>query len=166
MVPIWNVMLHAIAFEGGRYVFGKENDRLIDRVRAGLERIIGPSSKSDCSELVENACRLAGVEPPMPDGSWYQFQHCHRQRTVVDIATGMGSYGRLLFRFDGDPMQAARPRSAHVALSLGDGTTFEARGSRFLVGVHPVSGRGWTHAAEIPGVDYSVFPRNMWMGRR
>lgn len=163
MVPIFNVMLHAISFEGGRYVFGHENDSLIARVRAGLDTITGKLSRSDCSELVQNACALAGVSPTVPDGSWIQWQHCRNKQLLVPVRTGMGSYGRLLFRFDGDPSLHSRPRSAHVAFSLGDGTTFEARGSRFYVGVHPVEGRGWTHAAELPGVDYSAFPRMTWM---
>lgn len=164
MVPIYNVMLHAIAFEHGRYVFGAENDGLVAKVLAGVERIIGPSSKTDCSELIQNACRLAGVTPTVPDGSWIQWQHCRNHGTLIPVRQGMGSYGRLLFRFDGDPASRNRPRSAHVAISLGDGTTFEARGSRFLVGIHPVTGRGWTHAAELPGVDHEYFPRNTWMG--
>ncbi|RAV77347.1 hypothetical protein DBT52_09270 [Aerococcus mictus] len=43
---------------------------------------------------------------------------------------------------------------AHIAVSLGDGKTIEARNPEMGVGSWDAAGRGWTKAGLVPGVDY------------
>lgn len=148
MTTIEDFLLLCLAQDGDRYVFGHE------------VRMDDPNpDRFDCSELVQWAARRAGVIPIVPDGSWYQVQHCRRHNTLLTVEEGIGTRGALLFRFAGDPWGRERPRSAHVAISLGDGTTIEARGSRWGVGSWSTENRGWTHAGRIPGVDYTPTPR-------
>lgn len=110
----------------------------------------------DCSELVEWAAARIRVRPTVPDGSWIQAQHCYQHRTLIPVAVGLRTRGALLFR-----TPEVRPgvyRPGHVAVSLGDGTTIEARGRAWGVGVFPSTGRTWTHAGTIPGLDYRKDP--------
>jgi hypothetical protein len=128
---------------GDRYVFGHE----------------APSSDPDpdifdCSELVEWGCARLGVAPRMPDGSWNQARHCRTHGTLTSVQDGRAVQGALLFRFSGDPFVGGRPDKAHVAVSLGNGSTIEARGADWGVGSWDVDGRGWTHSGLVPGLDY------------
>lgn len=128
---------------GDRYVFGAE-------ASAG-----DPDPRVfDCSELVEWVCARLAVAPRVPDGSWIQWRHCRAHGTLISVAEGLRTPGALLFRFSGGNPAKRRPRFAHVAFSLGDGRTVEARGSAYGVGVFSAQGRGWTDAGRIPGVDY------------
>lgn len=102
----------------------------------------------DCSELVQWAAARAGLD--VPDGSWRQVTACRDAGTLVDVATAERVRGALLFHFKGDPFAGERPASAHVAVSLGDGRTIEARSRRYGVGSWPVAGRPWTHAGLVP----------------
>jgi hypothetical protein len=137
----------ALSQDGDRYVFGHE---------------VSPSDSNpnifDCSELIEWACSRLGVNPTMPDGSWFQARHARNHGTLITIQEGIDTAGALLFKFGGDPFTGARPRTAHVAISQGDGTTIEARSARYGVGQFTAQGRGWTHAALIPGLDYQTHP--------
>jgi len=142
MTLIGKVVDAALALQGTPYVFGAE-------VRPGEQ-----PDAIDCSELVEYVCRLAGVQPRMPDGSWFQWQHCDRLDSLISVSSAIRVRGALLFRFDGDPSGRVRPRGAHVAISLGDGTTIEAKSRRNATGIFNALGRGWTHAGLIPGVEY------------
>ncbi|WP_163870143.1 hypothetical protein [Myxococcus eversor] len=45
-------------------------------------------------------------------------------------------------------------RPGHVAISLGDRRTIEARGSAYGVNIFSANGRGWTSGALIPGLKY------------
>ena len=138
-----DVALLALSQAGDQYVYGAE---------------ASPSDENpyvfDCSELVEWVCARLDVDPRVPDGSWLQFQHCESLGTDVSVTRGLGTLGALLFWFDGDPMRPNRPKGAHVAISLGDGRTIEARSEKHGVGVFGPEGRSWTHAALIPGVEY------------
>lgn len=142
-VNIEDLVQLLLAQEGDKYVFGHEaspddNDPNI----------------FDCSELIQWGCDRLGVTPKMPDGSWYQYRHCYDHGLDVTVSQGIHTRAALLFRFSSDPLHGGRPSSAHVAMSLGDGRTIEARGSRYGVGSFGAYGRGWTHAALIPGVNY------------
>ena len=130
--------------KGDRYVFGVEN------------KISDPDPKSfDCSELVQWGCDRLKVDPKMPDGSWLQVQHCRRHDQLIKVSEAVGIQGTLLFRFTGgSPFGSKRPDTAHVAVSLGNGSTIEARGRKFGVNCFDAAGRGWSHAARIPGLDY------------
>lgn len=109
----------------------------------------------DCSEAIEWAVNGIGIRPPMPDGSWIQARHCRQHRTLIPVVDALGIRGAMLFRFSADPFGGGRPADAHVALSLGDGRSVEARGTAFGVGVFAgARSRRWTHAGLIPGADY------------
>jgi cell wall-associated NlpC family hydrolase len=99
-----------------------------------------------------------GVQPTVPDGSWLQCRHCDNHGTIVSLQDGIATQGALLFRFTGDPFSGDRPSSAHVAVSLGNGSTIEARGRTWGVGSWTTDGRGWTHAARVPGLTYDAPP--------
>lgn len=121
----------------------------------GAEAVVGEAPDAlDCSELVQFICETLALSPRMPDGSWRQYQHCAKHDALLSVASAMRVRGALLFRFDGDPTGQKRPRAAHVAISLGDGRTVEAKSTRDGTGVFTAAGRGWTHAGLIPGVGY------------
>jgi len=128
---------------GDEYIFGVE----VDPSDANPEAF-------DCSELIEWACARMGIQPVMPDGSWMQIQHCHKHATLISVDKALSTPGALLFCFSSSPFGNARPQQAHVAVSQGNGTTIEARGKKFGVGVFSAHGRGWTHAARVPGILY------------
>jgi hypothetical protein len=96
----------------------------------------------DCSELAQWAAGQVGVE--LPDGSWLQYLELKEQGAVIPVEQAVNTPGALLFGFDREPTPGGgRPGSAHVAISLGDGTTIEARGT----------GDRFQYAAIIPGLD-------------
>lgn len=95
----------------------------------------------DCSELVEWALARLGVR--FPDGSFNQWDAVHR----MALSAGLRTRGALLF-------MGTHSRVHHVAISLGDGTTIEARGRRYGVGVWGAYGRPFDGAGLIPGLQY------------
>ena len=114
----------ALAQNGDRYVFGAETN-LNDA---------NPDT-FDCSELVQWAAAQAGVN--IADGS--SNQAAATQNISVDEA--LRTPGALLFR------------PGHVAISLGDGRTIEARGRNYGVGIFNGEGR-FTSGGLIPGMQY------------
>ncbi len=124
-----NFLQHALAQQGDRYVFGAEtnlNDANPDTF--------------DCSELVQWAAARAGVN--IPDGSANQEAWVRRHGTQMSVEQALRTPGALLFR------------RGHVAISLGDGRTIEAKGSRHGVGVFNGRGR-FTSAGLVPGMRYN-----------
>lgn len=114
-----------LAQAGDRYVFGAET------------RLADPDPNTfDCSELVEWACYQVGVK--IPDGSQNQRRVCKAFRQL-SIAQAMATRGALVFT------------SGHVAVSLGDGRTIEAKGRKYGV-VVDVVGKRFTDAGLIPGM--------------
>jgi hypothetical protein len=148
MTHIEDVLLHSLGQKGDRYVFQVAVD--FDNPNPDV---------FDCSGLVQWSCHRARVKPRVPRSSWQQAQHCivaHGLKMTVD--EGVATRGALLFKFtEGVSLETltSRPKQAHVAWSLGDGTTMEAKGTKFLVGSYSSLNRGWTHAARLPGVEYS-----------
>jgi len=131
---------------GDRYVFGAE---------AGFD---DPDPDAfDCSELVEWAVHRVGLG--FPDGSWAQDAAVRH----IPIDKGLATQGALLFRHRGT--------SGHVAVSLGNGSTIEARGAAYGVNVFPATGRDWTSSGLVPGLKYRRPPDNPhattppWPGR-
>lgn len=92
----------------------------------------------DCSELVEWALARVGVR--FVDGSVNQINRCK----AVPVDEGIRTRGALLFR-PGSPN--------HIAISLGDGRTIEARGRKYGVGNFDARGR-FTRAGLVPGLRY------------
>lgn len=142
MPHIEDVLLWAIAQRGDRYIFGAE------------AQASDPNPDAfDCSELVEWACARAGVSPRVPDGAYNQWQHTKAHGKRLDLEDGITIRGALLFV--GDGTGTGRNAITHVAWSLGDGTTIEARGAKWGVGTWPSTSR-FDFAGLIPGVDYSA----------
>lgn len=107
----------------------------------------------DCAELVQWAAAQAGVTD-VPTGSWLQYQYVHQAGTTMSVEEALDTPGALLFRFGGgDPLSANRPSDAHVAISLGNGKTIEARSRKYGVGEFDADGRKWTHAGRIADLD-------------
>src|SRR3981189_938990 len=76
----------------------------------------------DCSGLVWWA--LARRHVPFPQGSWLQLQECERRKKMIQpYERAFTIRGALLFRHD-------TPADGHVAISLGNGSTIEARGKQ------------------------------------
>ena len=126
----------ALAQAGDRYVFGAEARRDDPNPTA-----------FDCSELVQWSAHQAGVE--VPDGSWLQYRQLEQQGGAVSVEQALHTRGALLFYFSSPPT-GGRPAEAHVAISLGDGRTIEARNSRDGVGVFTANTVRFNYAAVIP----------------
>jgi len=119
----------ALAQEGDQYIFGAEANPN------------NPNPKAfDCSELVQWAAHQVGVS--IPDGTMNQLPHIQRAGKTISVARAVSTRGALLFR------------PGHVAISLGDGRTIEAKGSRYGVGIFSTRGRRWTTGGLIPGMKY------------
>lgn len=144
MVNVERVVQLFLSQAGDPYVFGYE-------IPPGT----ADPAAGDCSEYLQWATAMAGVDPPLPDGSWRQFLAVESASRLVPVPEGIDTRGALLFRFTVRPtVHGPRPRLSHVALSLGDGRTMEARSTRRGVGVFSAHGRGWTHAGLIPHAEY------------
>jgi cell wall-associated NlpC family hydrolase len=104
----------------------------------------------DCSELVRWSAYQAGMN--MPDGSWNQYLAAKAQGLLIPVEEALATPGALLFSFSEEPQPGmGRPDSAHVAISLGDGTTIEARGTKYGVGSFGAADR-FQYAALVPGL--------------
>jgi cell wall-associated NlpC family hydrolase len=135
-----DILLWAVAQHGDRYVFGAEVPLVADDAGAW-----------DCSELVEWSCGKAGVQPTVLDGAFNQWSQIKKAVRLVPVKEGLGTRGALLFV--GDGVGVGRDAITHVAFSLGDGTTVEARGKKWGVGCWSGAGR-FDFAGLICGVEY------------
>ena len=105
--------------------------------------------EGDCSGYTAWGANRLGVVPRFPHGSVVQWEHCRRHGTELpSIKDGIDTKGALLFRVN------IRGQSNHVAVSLGNGKTIEAMGERYGVRQGNAYGRGWNHAALVPGMEY------------
>ncbi len=108
-------------------------------------------TRFDCSSLVQWAAHNAGVE--LPRTAEYQYMKLRDEnKTSVDEA--LRTPGALLFYFSKEPQGALPAGQAHVAISLGDGRTIEARGSDYGVGEWSATERfhKFNRAAIVPGL--------------
>ncbi len=102
----------------------------------------------DCSELVEWAAKQVGVD--FTDGSWLQYLDLKQRDALMPVDEALRTPGALLFSFSEEPQPGSgRPSQAHVAISLGDGRTIEARGSEYGVGIFEAGDR-FEYAGMIP----------------
>jgi cell wall-associated NlpC family hydrolase len=124
----------ALGEKGVKYVFG---------AHASFDDADPPAF--DCSELVLWAAARCGVQ--FADGAQAQRDACERAGTLLPVGVGIHTRGALLFRID------EGPGNDHVAISLGDGRTIEARGRQFGTNVFQATGRRWTHAGTVPGLE-------------
>lgn len=127
-----------------------------DRYQFGAPSTLGDRDPDvfDCSELTRWAARQAGVD--LPDGTWAQYLELKSQGAQISVDEALRTRGALLFSFSSEPTPGGgRPSRAHVAISLGDGRTIEARGSSYGVGTFSGEGR-FNYAAVIPGLGAST----------
>lgn len=122
----------AMTQRGKRYIFGFE-------VQPGFNNFVNAAAW-DCSELVERTCGLKGVY--IPDGSNNQRQFCKS----ITVDKGLATPGALLF--------IGGNATHHVAFSRGDGSTIEAKGSKWGVIVQENNKGRFDRAGLIPGVTY------------
>jgi cell wall-associated NlpC family hydrolase len=102
----------------------------------------------DCSELTQWAAHQAGLT--LPDGAAGQYRYCRSAGTTMSVEDALRTPGALLFSFDGEPgPTGGEPAKAHVAISLGDGRTLEAKGRAYGVVVADAADR-FNFAAAIP----------------
>jgi len=145
---IEDVLLHSLAQDGDKYVFCAAVD------------FANPNPQQfDCSGLVQWSCNRAGVAPNVPRTSFQQARHCIQNQRDIKVEDAVGIRGALLFKFsEGVDLMTVvnRPKVAHVAWSLGNGSTIEAKGSQWGVGSFTAdpARRNWTHAGLLPGVEY------------
>jgi len=105
----------------------------------------------DCSELTKWAAARAGVT--IPDGAAHQYVWLKEQGATMSVQQALQTPGALLFHFDSEPQPGlgGEPPVAHVAISLGNGKTIEARGHAYGVGVFDATNR-FDYAGMIPGM--------------
>lgn len=142
MPHIEDLLLIAIAQEGKTYLLGAEADAADP-----------DPPKFDCSELVQYMCNRAEVVPVMPDGAFWQYRHCAQNNKLISVDQAIATRGALLFRETKSP-PSKFDDVPHVAISLGDGMTVEARGRAWGVGSWGAAHR-FQAAGLIPGVDYT-----------
>jgi len=110
----------------------------------------------DCSELVDWAAQRLGVPNP-GEATYLQYNNIKANELTMSVEEALRTPGALLFRFPGGepfPGQSFRRDGYHVAISLGDGRTIEAMGTKYGVRVAEADGRGFNYAGRIPGMDY------------
>jgi cell wall-associated NlpC family hydrolase len=133
----------ALAQKGDTYVFGAEAD-LAD----------ADPETFDCSELTQWAADQVGVT--IPDGAMYQYLELKDQSRLMSVEEALRTPGALLFYFSDEPTPGGgRPSSAHVAISLGNGQTIEAKGSSYGVDTFDAGdpGERFNYAGMIPGME-------------
>jgi cell wall-associated NlpC family hydrolase len=127
----------ALAQAGDKYVYGAE---------ANLN---DPDPKAfDCSELTQWAANRAGVT--IPDGAAAQYDKLSTDGRTISVDQALHTPGALLFHANADGS------ISHVAISLGDGRTIEARNSKLGVGVFDNRGDWLNRAAVLPGLSAPV----------
>ena len=107
--------------------------------------------KFDCSGLVIWAAKQSGYEAPgfgntNADGL---LKYTEKTGGALSPEDAKKKKGALLFRKDGDAP------AHHVAISLGDGTTMEAKGTKEGVGIFPERNT-WNAGGELPGMFAAV----------
>lgn len=80
------------------------------------------------------------------DGAQNQRDACQQADSLMEASDGIRTRGALLFRID------EGPGNDHVAISLGDGKTIEARGEAYGVNTFSAASRDWTHVGAMPGL--------------
>jgi cell wall-associated NlpC family hydrolase len=110
----------ALSQKGKTYIYGAEADGQVN------------PKAFDCSELIQWAMERLGME--FPDGSANQIAYAK----PISVEEALRTPGALLYR------------PGHIAISLGNGKTMEARGSDYGVGVFSARDRGWTAGGLIP----------------
>ena len=95
---------------------------------------------------------MRGVE--LPRTAEYQYMKLRDEGDKTSVDEALRTPGALLFYFSKEPHGALPAGQAHVAISLGDGRTIEARGSDYGVGEWSATERfhKFNRAAIVPGL--------------
>ncbi|HKE73341.1 MAG TPA: NlpC/P60 family protein [Acidimicrobiales bacterium] len=135
----------ALAQTGDPYIWGAE------------AHADDPNPKAfDCSELTQWAASRVGIN--LPDGSWLQYLQLKEAGAIIPVDQAEHTPGAILFHFSSEPTEGGgRPGEAHVAISLGNGQTIEARGTKYGVGSWD-AGHRFDFAAVLPGLDHTAAP--------
>jgi Putative peptidoglycan binding domain/NlpC/P60 family len=137
-IKLKDLMRLALAQVDDKYVFAVEVSRN------------DPDPESfDCSEIIEWCFERLGVSD-FPDGSPNQRAHAQK----IPISQAIKTRGAMLGRAPG-VLGPGTP--GHIAISLGNGKTIEARGSAFGVGIFTAdpASRLWTDGGLFPEIDYT-----------
>jgi cell wall-associated NlpC family hydrolase len=116
-------------------------DEAVKLAQRGMPYVFGGKTLAglDCSGFVSIATRNAGRE--LKGGSKQQIAAAQKAGVGCTVAEALRTRGAVLFRGSTEP--------SHIAISLGDGRTAEARGTAQGVGVFTgASGRVWTAGAK------------------
>jgi cell wall-associated NlpC family hydrolase len=107
----------------------------------------------DCSELTKWAAARSGVT--IPDGAAHQYVWLKEQGATMTVQQALHTPGALLFHFASEPQPGlgGEPPVAHVAISLGNGKTIEARGHDYGVGIFDADTSRFNYAGMIPGMN-------------
>jgi hypothetical protein len=130
----------ALSQSGDEYVWGAssaDNGQVLDE---------DPDS-FDCQELVEWSAAQLGLEAE--DASYLQYDALERSGHTMTVEQALQTPGALLFS-SGDSGKVG-----HVAISLGDGRTIEAKGRAYGVGEFDAGNR-FDKAGLLPGLDYGA----------
>jgi cell wall-associated NlpC family hydrolase len=103
----------------------------------------------DCSSFTQWAARQAGVK--LDSTAEYQYMQLKHSNHLIPVEQALKTKGALLFYFSREPRGGLPAGQAHVAISLGDGRTVEAKGTRYGVGEWSAKHR-FNYAATIPGI--------------
>ena len=136
----------ALDQKGDPYIFGAE-------ARLGDD----DPDAFDCSELTQWAAHGVGVT--LSDGACSQYLALKAKDSLIPVEEALKTKGALLFYFSLEPTSAGAqrrsgpgwPERAHVAISLGDGRTIEARGRKYGVNEFAATHR-FNYAGVIPGM--------------
>lgn len=150
----------ATVTEALRYAYaqtGKRYSTAGDRIRPHL------SGYADCSGLIFGALHYgAGMPANIPATSWAQARWCRDSGTLIPIKQALDTAGALVFWGDNRGYDGYGPEG-HVAFTVGDGVSLmEARGTRYGIGVWPVTGRNPVNAGLVPGLSYLSAPPPVW----
>lgn len=137
LTPIESLVQLLLTQSGDGYVYGAKESSLI--ANPGADRL-----PFDCSGLV--AWGTGRLGHPLLGSSGEQYAQCASAGLAIPVDKARATRGALLF---------VQP-DTHVAMSLGNGMTIEARGIAYGVGSWSSSlGRDFNAAALIPGFDYT-----------
>lgn len=103
----------------------------------------------DCSSFTQWSARQAGVK--LEGTAEYQYMQLKRLNHDIPVEQALRTNGALLFYFSSEPSGGLPAGQAHVAISLGDGRTVEAKGTKYGVGEWSAKHR-FNFAATVPGI--------------
>lgn len=103
----------------------------------------------DCSSFTQWAAHQAGVK--LEGTAEYQYMQLKKLNHTIPVEQALKTKGALLFYFSREPTNSLPTGQAHVAISLGDGRTVEAKGTKYGVGEWSAKNR-FNYAATVPGI--------------